>query len=293
MESQLCVSPSLSHLSLWTLSHLPLNSLSLRYRLSLNSLFSKKNKNKNKNSLCTRAAVLSPSGANDASRSEGHKTHYGVPIPEYKRNLRWIAGRYAKGPEGPVVVVCTPPPIDEPRRLRLTTEIKGMPPALLDRSATRTERYAGAAAEVAAEMGVASADLHGGLKGHGGSDWATRLLSDGLHLTEEGQERVYQIIEDVVRNWKRKDVGDGDGEGVGEGEGEGEEEDATTATKKKGSEGGGESMGIGASSLRAHFAVLRWEAPGHAELAGVNNTDEWKPRVLAKGDGGREAPEGG
>ena len=49
--------------------------------------------------------------------------------------LRWIVSRYAKGPEGPVVVVCTPPPIDESRRLHVTTKIKGMPPELLDRSA--------------------------------------------------------------------------------------------------------------------------------------------------------------
>ena len=35
------------------------------------------------------ALVVILLGANDASRAEGHKTHYGVPIPEYKRNLRW------------------------------------------------------------------------------------------------------------------------------------------------------------------------------------------------------------
>ena len=33
------------------------------------------------------------------------------------------------------MVVCTPPPIDESRRLHVTTKIKGMPPELLDRSA--------------------------------------------------------------------------------------------------------------------------------------------------------------
>eukprot|EP00740_Mantoniella_antarctica_P003866 CAMPEP_0181354802 /NCGR_PEP_ID=MMETSP1106-20121128/3554_1 /TAXON_ID=81844 /ORGANISM="Mantoniella antarctica, Strain SL-175" /LENGTH=140 /DNA_ID=CAMNT_0023467487 /DNA_START=250 /DNA_END=670 /DNA_ORIENTATION=- len=58
-----------------------------------------------------------------------------------------------------------------------------------------TEQYVRAAAEVAAEMGVVVADLHSGLRGHGGADWAERLLSDGLHLTEAGQERVYNIIE--------------------------------------------------------------------------------------------------
>lgn len=102
------------------------------------------------------------SGANDASRPEGHKTHYGVSLAEYKRNLRWIAGQYAAGAEGPVIVICTPPPVDEPRRLHLTTDVKGMPPELLDRTAARTEMYANAAAEVAAELGVAMADLHGG-----------------------------------------------------------------------------------------------------------------------------------
>ena len=41
--------------------------------------------------------------------------------------------------------------------------------------------------------------------------------------------------------------------------------------------GGADSLGIGGSSLRAHSAMLLWEAPGHAELVGANNTDEWKP----------------
>jgi hypothetical protein len=61
-----------------------------------------------------------------------------VPVPEYKRNLRWIANKYASGADGPVVLICTPPPIDEPRRLHLTTKIKGMPPELLDRTAAHT-----------------------------------------------------------------------------------------------------------------------------------------------------------
>ena len=58
------------------------------------------------------------------------------------------------------------------------------------------------------------------LKGHGGDDWAKRLLSDGLHFTEEGQKRAYDIIEDVVRNWgAEKGGGAGGGGGGGGGRG--------------------------------------------------------------------------
>ena len=181
------------------------------------------------------------SGANDASRPEGHKRHYSVPVHEYKRNLRWIASQYITGPEGPVVVICTPPPVDEPKRLHLTTKLKGMHPDLLDRSEAHTASYAGAAAEVGAELGVAVADLHGGLKGHGGNDWAGRLLSDGLHFTPDGQERVHQIIEETVRNWKNE----------------------------------GDVLGIGMSSLRAHSAVLPWDSPPHDEIVGTNKTNVW------------------
>ena len=66
-------------------------------------------------STCALLLAPYPSGANDAARPEGHKTHYGVGLAEYKHNLRWIAGQYhrAREPGGPVVVICTPPPIDE------------------------------------------------------------------------------------------------------------------------------------------------------------------------------------
>ena len=210
------------------------------------------------------------SGANDASRLDGHKAHYGVPIDEYKRNLRWIADQYVRGPEGPVIVICTPPPIDESRRLHLTTAIKGMPSELLDRSAARTEKYALAAVEVAEEMDVALADLHGGLKGHGGKDWAKRLLSDGLHFTQEGQELVHDIVDDVVRNWRVKTKSPAAGD-----------DDTGGRTSPS-------SLGIGSSSLRAHSAVLRWETPGHEELVGANNTDEWKPGAGGSRGGDRQ-----
>ena len=168
------------------------------------------------------------------------------------------------------MVVCTPPPVDEPRRLHLTTKMKGMPAALLDRSTARTEQYVRAAAEVAAEMGVVVADLHSGLRGHGGADWAERLLSDGLHLTEAGQERVYNIIEAAVRNWKKEEGGADIRKQLG---------DDTDTGKQLGGGAGKDriGVGIGGSSLRAHSAMLPWEAPTHSELVGGNSTDEWNP----------------
>lgn len=118
-----------------------------------------------------------------------------------------------------------------------------------------------------------------GLKGFGGADWAKRLLTDGLHFTEAGQERVHHIIEDVVRNWKQKKE-----ENVGErGEvvppaGEKAVSDTEEAVSDRGE--GSDRLahaGIGGSSLRAHPAVMPWDAPSHDELVGLNNTDEWHP----------------
>ena len=68
--------------------------------------------------------------------------------------------------------------------MRMTTDAKGMPASLLDRSEARTREYSRIAARVGG-VGAGVADL-GGVRGEG-KDWRAALLSDGLHFTPEGQ----------------------------------------------------------------------------------------------------------
>ena len=138
-------------------------------------------------------------GANDAVRPEGRKNHYGVSVEEYEKNLKWIIGRYvdvddASSPRNGVVL-CTPPPVDEDERLRLTTEGRGMPADLLDRSFERTAAYAEAARRVGEALNVPVADLHAAFRDpKNGEGWEKRLLSDGLHFTSEGQSVAFRTV---------------------------------------------------------------------------------------------------
>ena len=132
-------------------------------------------------------------GANDAARPEGRKSRYATRVEEYEENLRWIVERFSSTR----VVLCTPPPIDEEERLRITTEQRGMPADLLDRDAERAAAYADAARRVGEKTRVAVADLHAAFlaKGRG---WEKALLSDGLHFNQQGQALAFETVFDAV-----------------------------------------------------------------------------------------------
>ena len=137
-------------------------------------------------------------GANDSVRPEGRKTAYGVDVPEYEENVKWILDRYKSSK---VKILCTPPPIDQEERLRITTDARGMPADLLDRSTERLVMYVEAAKRVAKSTtsGVSTADLYNAFK-QSGRGWEKKLLSDGLHFTEHGQALAYEILSEVIKN---------------------------------------------------------------------------------------------
>jgi lysophospholipase L1-like esterase len=139
-------------------------------------------------------------GANDAARPEGRKSRYATRVEEYEENLRWIVSRFVSEAEETTdtrVVLCTPPPIDEEERLRITTEQRGMPADLLDRDAERAAAYADAARRVGENTRVAVADLHAAFlaKGRG---WEKALLSDGLHFNQQGQALAFETVFDAI-----------------------------------------------------------------------------------------------
>jgi lysophospholipase L1-like esterase len=139
-------------------------------------------------------------GANDAARPEGRKSRYATRVEEYEENLRWIVSRFVSEADETSytrVVLCTPPPIDEEERLRITTEQRGMPADLLDRDAERAAAYADAARRVGENTRVAVADLHAAFlaKGRG---WEKALLSDGLHFNQQGQALAFETVFDAI-----------------------------------------------------------------------------------------------
>ena len=57
-------------------------------------------------------------------------------------------------------------------------------------------QYAAAAKQLAARLGVASLDLHTALQQTPG--WQQLYLNDGLHLTEQGNGRVAELLADAI-----------------------------------------------------------------------------------------------
>ncbi|XP_044144580.1 isoamyl acetate-hydrolyzing esterase 1 homolog isoform X2 [Bufo gargarizans] len=128
------------------------------------------------------AAVTIFFGANDSSiREQNPQKH--VPLEEYTENLRSMV-QYLKSVniKEEKIVLITPPPIHEPTLEKhcLTNGFK------LNRLNAVTWAYARACAKVGDEYGADVVDLWT-LMQEGGSDY-TVYLSDGLHLSEEGNQ---------------------------------------------------------------------------------------------------------
>lgn len=116
-------------------------------------------------------------GSNDATAPtvEQH-----VPIDEYGRNLAKLV-LFLKH-KAIVPVLISPPPLG----------------SMNDVSAGRTQecmaRYADACRTVARESGCAFVDFHRHLLEAGGRDGVDRFLKDGLHLSGEGSQALFDVL---------------------------------------------------------------------------------------------------
>jgi len=135
-------------------------------------------------------------GANDAMLSCTGSKHF-VPVDEYSENLCKLVEKVS---HAQYVVLMTPPPVSESGRLE-HQKAKWGDDALgySERSQANTELYANAcqkAAELCAiKLGakVSCLDLFHGLKDcEMGLD---ELLSDGLHLSEAGNKKVFDLLQ--------------------------------------------------------------------------------------------------
>lgn len=129
-------------------------------------------------------------GANDAALLGRTSEKQHVPVEEYKENLRRIVHHLKSCSPSMLVVLITPPPIDENGRREYARSIYGEKTMKLpERTNEMTGIYAKQCLELAAELSLPSINLWSKMQGTDG--WQTKFLSDGLHLTKEGNEVLH------------------------------------------------------------------------------------------------------
>lgn len=137
-------------------------------------------------------------GANDAALLGRTSERQHVPVEEYKENLRRIARHLKECSPTMLVVLITPPPIDEEGRFTYARSLYGEKAMKLpERTNEMAGVYAKQCIEVAEELGLPSINLWSKMQETEG--WQKKFLSDGLHLTPEGNAIVHQEVVRVFR----------------------------------------------------------------------------------------------
>ncbi|KAI7985213.1 GDSL esterase/lipase [Camellia lanceoleosa] len=132
-------------------------------------------------------------GANDAALFGRTSERQHVPTEEYKENLRKIVHHLKECSPDMLVVLITPPPIDEEGRFAYARSLYGEKAMELpERTNEMTGVYAKQCVELAKELGLPSINLWSKMQETEG--WQKKFLSDGLHLTPEGNAVVHQEV---------------------------------------------------------------------------------------------------
>ncbi|KAL1333959.1 hypothetical protein HN51_062823 [Arachis hypogaea] len=132
-------------------------------------------------------------GANDAALSGRTSERQHVPIEDYKQNLRKIVLHLKECSPTMQIVLITPPPVCEEGRHAYAKSLYGENAMKFpERTNEVTGQYASACVETAKEIGVFSVDLWSKMQETDG--WQKKFLSDGLHLTPDGNAIVYQEV---------------------------------------------------------------------------------------------------
>lgn len=132
-------------------------------------------------------------GANDAAL-EGSTQH--VPLEEYKSNLVELGellrgSKHGDGGESPSLLYVTPPPLGENQWF---AELKRSNNKDSDRLTEVTKEYSLACIEAANRLDVPCVNLHDSI-----TDFESSL-SDGLHLSDEGNQIVFRSIKSMLKS---------------------------------------------------------------------------------------------
>ncbi|XP_071719883.1 GDSL esterase/lipase At5g45920 [Rutidosis leptorrhynchoides] len=129
-------------------------------------------------------------GANDACLPDRYAAFQHVPIDEYKQNLTHIVSYLKNRWSSTHIILMTPPPIDEAKRL--LHPYNENPSNLPERTNEVAGNYAKACVAVAGECDVPVIDLWTRMQQY--DDWRKAYLRDGLHLTRGGNKIVFDQV---------------------------------------------------------------------------------------------------
>lgn len=134
-------------------------------------------------------------GANDAALLGRNSERQHVPVEEYRENLKKMVLHLKECSPAMLVVLITPPPVDEEGRKEYAKSLYGEKAMQFpERTNEMAGVYARQCVELAKDLGIHAIDLWSKMQGTDG--WQKKFLSDGLHLTPEGNAVVH---EEVVR----------------------------------------------------------------------------------------------
>ncbi|PKU71505.1 GDSL esterase/lipase At5g62930 [Dendrobium catenatum] len=138
-------------------------------------------------------------GANDAVILGRTSEKQHVPTEEYKQNLRKIVHHLKDCSPTMLVILITPPPVDENGRNEYARLLYGDKARKLpERTNEMTGVYANKCIELAQELNLPYIDLWSHMQET--ADWQKKFLSDGLHLTPEGNAVVHEEVVRVLYN---------------------------------------------------------------------------------------------
>ncbi|CAA7402577.1 unnamed protein product [Spirodela intermedia] len=135
-------------------------------------------------------------GANDACLPDRSSAFQHVPLPEYQLNLHAIISFLKKRWPNTLVILITPPPIDEDGRLR--HPYGENPSGLPERTNEAAGAYAKSCVSVAMELNTPVVDLWSKMQEILG--WEKAFLRDGLHLTPDGNKIVFENLVEIIRH---------------------------------------------------------------------------------------------
>ncbi|XP_020595894.1 GDSL esterase/lipase At5g45920 [Phalaenopsis equestris] len=134
-------------------------------------------------------------GANDASIPDRSSGFQHVPLDEYQSNLRSIISFFKERWPTTVIVLITPPPIDEDGRLR--NPFGENPSGLPERTNESAGAYAKACIAVATESNIPVIDMWSKMQQF--PSWEKSFLSDGLHFTASGNKILFEEVVEKLK----------------------------------------------------------------------------------------------
>ncbi|PKA67281.1 GDSL esterase/lipase [Apostasia shenzhenica] len=138
-------------------------------------------------------------GANDAAILGRTSERQHVPVEEYKENLRKIVHHLKKCSPTMLVILITPPPVDEDGRNEYARSLYGEKARELpERTNEMAGIYAKHCVELAKELNLSFVDLWSHMQET--ADWQKKFLRDGLHLTPEGNAFVYKEVISILHS---------------------------------------------------------------------------------------------